>query len=1194
MGANSGQKYRRRNARMNAVKKVKLRSVVGVIQRKHNLECAMLNCDGLNLSALDDIKKVVEKKKPDVVIILETHRREEELGIDINIDGYTLSEVRRSDTAGDKKGGGIAWYTRQVDGIVFSEHSPDIVDSEHHFVNKERFWVKTHSASTKTAVCGAYYGCQSADDRHAWWNNAMFATIHEEEAELRAQGYRILMMADFNSHVGNQDGVGIKGNHPDVNRNGRRFLDFLHRTKMQHVNGMSNITRGLWTRQRGVSKTVVDYSTISEEHARTVKCLEIDDVGKYGSGSDHNWMFITLQDDFVMKKRLLQGQSRKPSWRIAPDQDWSGFQEAVRSRVKDVDHKSLSLNELASCVASSLLLAGKETIGLNENKGQVVEKPKEYPRHILEEINQRREMEGEWKSAVKSSHGNILELEDRYLDQKKKVENILFKFSMSGRDKVRTDCAGKTPHAKRCFWSHVSTKIKQSSEISAVVSPEDGLLKCSKTEIKEEVEKHLCNTYEGSMEPVEGQAETPVAPGGSEKVSMDHGYSLNQRQKLLKKNESGGLVEDPGGWMDRGYSLEEVKQVLKLMKGHRARGVDNIPNEFLINAPDELLDLLVAIFNRIKKDGVVPDGWNRGLITLIHKKGLRELLKNYRPITVIISMSGLYSRVLNARLTEVVETHGLLGEDQNGFRKGRRMADNNFILDSVLWKAQAVGTKVHLGFVDVSRAYDSVNRGILWSRLAGMGFGGQFLRSLQALYTGDCVESSVRGESTKPVFLRRGLRQGCSLSPILFALYISDIGNDLNSCETGFKIGGMVLSSLLFADDIVLIATSGEDLRKLFRIVKDHCNSLRLEISVEKSQVVSPDGLGVWDFEDDGEVIMSLKSVLSYRYLGTDTTMMMSSTGSKKQKKCLLSAKRYRYACNYVAKSGPDITDVILATWNNIAMPAILSGCEVIPFSEQTITSIERIQSQLAKQVLGLPLNAPNVCAQSELGMKPFRMVLWQQQLSFYMRALRLPSSRWVNKVMQEHLEGSWRSPYMAYIAMVRSHVGLERFAPTAKYLKLHLNSWWISDVNSQLADLQSTEFVDPVKGFKREVYVFEHAGCSALAQFRMGAAGLGNTAPRKGEQRQKVCKVCSGQLDERHVALVCPGLENHREKETELSFFRNICRRKGMSEKETYRRLVNGYDWNGNKVPRSELAKLGGWLKSLKKCWLQLAGYIV
>ena len=154
--------------------------------------------------------------------------------------------------------------------------------------------------------------------------------------------------------------------------------------------------------------------------------------------------------------------------------------------------------------------------------------------------------------------------------------------------------------------------------------------------------------------------------------------------------------------MDRGYSLKEVRRMLKSMKGHRARGVDNIPNEFLINAPEELLELIVVLFNRIRIEGVVPVGWNKGLITLIHKKGLRELLKNYRPITVIISLSGLYSRVLNARLTEVVETHGLLGEDQNGFRKGRRMADNNFILDSVLWKAQATGQKLHLGYVDIS------------------------------------------------------------------------------------------------------------------------------------------------------------------------------------------------------------------------------------------------------------------------------------------------------------------------------------------------------------------------------------------------------------------------------------------------------------------------------------------------------------
>ena len=156
------------------------------------------------------------------------------------------------------------------------------------------------------------------------------------------------------------------------------------------------------------------------------------------------------------------------------------------------------------------------------------------------------------------------------------------------------------------------------------------------------------------------------------------------------------IVEDPGGWLDREYLLEEVRNATKLLKCGRARGWDNIPNEFLIHAPDEMLLLITALFNKIKKSGVVPVGWSKGVITLIFKKGLRELLKNYRPVTVIVSLSGLYSRVLNARLAEVVECHGLLGEEQNGFRKNRRTGDNNFLLNSVLWCTKANKEKVLL------------------------------------------------------------------------------------------------------------------------------------------------------------------------------------------------------------------------------------------------------------------------------------------------------------------------------------------------------------------------------------------------------------------------------------------------------------------------------------------------------------------
>ena len=73
--------------------------------------------------------------------------------------------------------------------------------------------------------------------------------------------------------------------------------------------------------------------------------------------------------------------------------------------------------------------------------------------------------------------------------------------------------------------------------------------------------------------------------------------------------------------------------------------------------------------------------------------------------------------------------------------------------------------------------------------------------------------------------------------------------------------------------------------------------------------------------------------------------------------------KKYNFACFYVGRTGPDVIDTVLATWSNIAVPSILSGCEMIPFSDTTIVAIERIQSQLAKRTLGLPQSTANVCA---------------------------------------------------------------------------------------------------------------------------------------------------------------------------------------------------------------------------------------
>ena len=90
---------------------------VGVLHRKSDLRVGFLNVDGLNELSLTEIKDTLSIKKPDIVVLAETKRREEEFGSDISIEDYDVDEIRRSDVAMDKSGGGLAVYLRKKEGL---------------------------------------------------------------------------------------------------------------------------------------------------------------------------------------------------------------------------------------------------------------------------------------------------------------------------------------------------------------------------------------------------------------------------------------------------------------------------------------------------------------------------------------------------------------------------------------------------------------------------------------------------------------------------------------------------------------------------------------------------------------------------------------------------------------------------------------------------------------------------------------------------------------------------------------------------------------------------------------------------------------------------------------------------------------------------------------------------------------------
>ena len=99
----------------------------------------------------------------------------------------------------------------------------------------------------------------------------------------------------------------------------------------------------------------------------------------------------------------------------------------------------------------------------------------------------------------------------------------------------------------------------------------------------------------------------------------------------------------------------------------------------------------------------------------------------------------------------------------------------------------------------------------------------------------------------------------------------------------------------------------------------------------------------------------------------------------------------------------------------------------MIPFCKTRIIEIERVQAQVAKFALGMSVNSPNICAQTEFGMKTFQQVLYERQLKFYFRALYIHEDRWMHQALMNHLSGD-----LEHISKIRVIMNIEHVHPCA------------------------------------------------------------------------------------------------------------------------------------------------------------------
>lgn len=181
-----------------------------------------------------------------------------------------------------------------------------------------------------------------------------------------------------------------------------------------------------------------------------------------------------------------------------------------------------------------------------------------------------------------------------------------------------------------------------------------------------------------------------------------------------------------------------------------------------------------------------------------------------------------------------LEDNELLVDEQNGFRRHRSCLYHIFSLNSVIQN----NNSTFVTFIDLQKAFDTVDRELLPYCLLTHGIDGNFYHSIKLLYSN--TESCVRlnDKYTDRFRCSVGVRQGDNLSPTLFALSINDLAVKLKTLNKGAQINNYNPSLLIYADDIALISHSENDMQHMLDTVDAWCRKWRLRINSQKSKVV--------------------------------------------------------------------------------------------------------------------------------------------------------------------------------------------------------------------------------------------------------------------------------------------------------------------------------------------------------------------
>ena len=845
------------------------------------------------------------------------------------------------------------------------------------------------------AECYFPENSDTVSHRRAW------AEVETCCAEFRNLGH-LLIMGDFNTHIG-LDKMKILAS-------GVHMLTRLQILNLHLINGTStctgSTTRSMERADGSVSSSTIDYILVSDSLLSLVKSMRIFDDRM---GSDHHPIVIKIRN------LVPSGKTRSRlhrAWRVeniptrenpaahdaflanfaAPLEHWIDVTRArMDSFDPDVSNAVTIADEAEQSFQNCLDTISAQQIG---SKSVGPPRPPEMAPRLVRLNSRRLEVEKTLRRTMSNHSSGRLDRIDAVLRYRRAKAEALREGAarkLASDIRLFTEIE-ETKGDSKLFWNK-ARKVRNGIRNNVSPPPmaefyDHGLISCE-TDPKKTL--GIWKDYWESL----------ANPNPTEEILYDNDHKERILERLAHLRSLPGYQPE----LDQPFSREDVWAAIRKLEMGKAPGVDGILSSIIKSAADAvnnsllleynpLVDSLSLLFNFIFTHEVWPTRWGQGIIFPIFKEGSRLYPGNYRPIALLSVLSKIFGSIIEKRLSDWTEQTHALADEQGGFRRHRGTTELIFMLREIILDRKARGLPTFTTFIDARKAYDSVWREGNFVHLYDLGITGKVWRQLQAMSANSVNKIRLPFGDTPWYNVTRGVAQGAVESPFLYSCFINGLAENLRSKGLGIVVAGILTPLLLYADDVVLLAASIEELHLMNNEASLYAFTNRYQFNGKKSNVMcfytnketlNRVRLEHWELFREPVTVSK-----SYQYLGITLNLNLEDWNTHITR-LICKATSISAELAWLCRQDSGLLPRSAATlWKAIVRPVLEYASEIWSgdICKKLAKKAESVQTHFLRAILGLQgcQSIPDDFIRAETGMEKLSSRWEKRRLGFWRR----------------------------------------------------------------------------------------------------------------------------------------------------------------------------------------------------------------